>query len=354
MRWWDLRREDLLALTEQAPIYVYNDESVNELFFDLLSMDALQGLYYPYGLNPHPEMLQKAFEMDASFRCNAFDEITSLRRMFPRISPAQLCLLTGSAQGEAHKRAVDSGVQVGVPISNIQNGYPELFRTGDVFAFTDNDGDPCTPPLFKKGISGLYMGLECGFFSHGQKDDKRTLFKRLLRYFPNINQLIVGNAVDVHGAAPDQKMDMPLLEELLQVIQDAFPQVRLFLEPPAAWLAYVGGLLVKVVDCSPPEAVGPTGVRLNVDPPCLASTRGLKDPRVVDGVNLSKPEEQALILSCVPSKGWRVEGGRVETGDRLFLTHMGARGPGEVRTATGRNGLPEHYLRARSMCPVKL
>ncbi|MFO7986546.1 MAG: hypothetical protein R6U38_11840 [Desulfatiglandaceae bacterium] len=74
----------------------------------------------------------------------------------------------------------------------------------------------------------------------------------------------------------------------------------------------------------------------------------------MDGVNLSRPEEHDLVLTRVCPKEWQVEGGRVETGDMLFLTHMGAYVPGMDTAGTGRNGLPEHYLKARSMCPVKL
>ena len=354
MRWWDLRREDLLALTEQAPIYVYNDETINEIFFDFLSMDALQGIYYPYGLNPHPQMLQKAFELGASFRCNSRDQISCLKRMFPRIALERLCLLAGSARDRADQHAVDSGVQVGMRISDTHNKFPGLFGSRDVFAFTDMVSGPQAASLSEKEVDGLYVGLESRFFSPGRRNEKLHLFEKLPHFFPNMAKLIVGNAVNFPGVVPAQKMDMLQLEDLLQVIQDALPKVQLFLEPPAAWVAHAGGLLVRVVDFNMPEAVDPTGIRLDVYPTCLASIRGSEDPWVVGGVNLSRSDEQDLVLRCFPSKDWQVEGGRVEAGDMLFLTHMGAHGPGEVRTATGRNGLPEYYLRARSMCPVKL
>jgi hypothetical protein len=45
-QWWYLRSEDLLALGEaQAPLYVYNEETLNEIFFDLSATEVLAGFF---------------------------------------------------------------------------------------------------------------------------------------------------------------------------------------------------------------------------------------------------------------------------------------------------------------------
>lgn len=358
IRWWDLRREDLLALTEQAPIYVYNDETMNEIFFDLLSMDALQGLYYPYGLNPCPEMLHKAFDLGADFRCNSFAEIACLQNMFPKIDPGRICLLTGAAHEMDCKRTIDSGVQIGMNVEKdvlvTGNESPHTFQNGTTFAFMDKGLDMPAAPFSKGAVRRLYTDCEAWFSGEDHLNEKARYFKRLLCYFQNVSGLILGNTVSGEGRAFDQIMDMPQMEAYLQGIQDALPEVRLYLEPPPTWVAYAGGLLVKIRDMHMPEVSGPTGICMDVDPAWLASIQGSERPRLMVGVNLSRPDEHDLVLTHVHPKEWQVEGGRVEAGDMLFLAHMGAHGPGEVRTAAGRNGLPEHYLRARSMCPVKL
>ena len=49
--WWHFRNEELIALAEtRAPLYVYNEETLNEIFFDLSAMDALSGLFLPISL----------------------------------------------------------------------------------------------------------------------------------------------------------------------------------------------------------------------------------------------------------------------------------------------------------------
>ena len=67
--WWHARKDELIALAaKESPIYVYNEETLNETLFDLLSLDPLDLLFYPVHANPHPKILRKVFEMDVGFK----------------------------------------------------------------------------------------------------------------------------------------------------------------------------------------------------------------------------------------------------------------------------------------------
>ena len=46
--WWHARKAELLALAEEgSPLYVYNEETLNETLFDLLSIEAVNRIFYP-------------------------------------------------------------------------------------------------------------------------------------------------------------------------------------------------------------------------------------------------------------------------------------------------------------------
>ena len=93
--WWNFRKEDLIALAEnEAPLFVYNEEALNEIFFDLSAMDALSGLFYPYHLNFHQQILRKAFELGAHFRCNSFSEVVRLKEHFQNLAPERIFFLS--------------------------------------------------------------------------------------------------------------------------------------------------------------------------------------------------------------------------------------------------------------------
>ena len=63
--WWHARKGELLALAEEgSPLCVYNEETLNETLFDLLSIEAVNRVFYPVKANPHPKILEKAYELD--------------------------------------------------------------------------------------------------------------------------------------------------------------------------------------------------------------------------------------------------------------------------------------------------
>ncbi|MCP4666795.1 MAG: hypothetical protein GY849_10550 [Deltaproteobacteria bacterium] len=56
--WWRFRKEALLALVhKKCPLYVYNEETLDDTFINLLAIDAIDGLFYLVHENPHPRIL---------------------------------------------------------------------------------------------------------------------------------------------------------------------------------------------------------------------------------------------------------------------------------------------------------
>ncbi len=111
--WWLRRKEELLTLAlEACPCYVYNEETLNEAFFDLLFIDCLAGLFHPLHLNPHPRVLQKAHEMNLGFRCDSIREYKTLESCIRKLDLHRVLIRGDDEDRASVLRAVEGGAQL--------------------------------------------------------------------------------------------------------------------------------------------------------------------------------------------------------------------------------------------------
>ena len=323
--WWHLRNEELTTLAQnQEPFYVYNEETLNEIFFDLSAMDALSGLFYPYHLNFHQPILQKAFELDAHFRCNSLLEVASLKEHFQKLAPGRIFLLSDHEHRKDCEAALHQGLHVAVR--------------------ADNHGAVICP--------------DSRFLSLCSQDEKISLFKTLSSQFPDISTLVLGNGANEESSAHMNGMNLTEIENYLETIHDACPQFELRLELPAHLVSYAGALLVETLENGIAEGVHFIRTHLPMEDALFHEIHGTAH----QVVNLSRPDEERIILTRMTRQRKHAENGMVylknpcpvEKGDILLLTHMGTYGPEARADDRGRNGLREWYLKARCLCPVKL
>ena len=89
--WWFERRDELKVLSkEKCPLYVYDDETLNDTFFDLLCIDAVDTLFYTVAANPLPRILEKAYQLGAGFKCASSVELEHVSRAFPGLESQKL------------------------------------------------------------------------------------------------------------------------------------------------------------------------------------------------------------------------------------------------------------------------
>lgn len=290
--WWDLRNEDLLALAEkEAPLYVYNEETLNEIFFDLSAMDVLSGLFYPFHLNFNPRILQKVIDQDIHFRCYSLGEVNHLREHFPKLPPERILFLSDPEHGKDCETALHQGLHVAV------------------------------------------------------RTDNHTI-------------LVLSNDADGESRAPMSGMDIPEIENHLETIQNAFPQFELHLELPLHLVSYAGALLVEALEGGTTEGIHYIRTRLPMNNALYGEIHGAGH----QVINLSSPQDEKTIMTRIIPEHKHAGNGifylktlcPVERGDMLLLTHMGTYGPETRVNDEGRNGLSEWYLKARSLCRVRL
>ena len=359
-QWWHFRKEDLIALGEaQAPLYVYNEETLNEIFFDLSAMDALSGLFYPYHLNFHQAVLQKAFELDAYFRCNSLSEVDRLRGHFPKLPPGRIVFLSDHEHKRECEDAAHQGLHVAVRADkNTMNACLEMLQDKSIFVCLDMGDEIPQSGIPKKATRGIYICPDSRFLSLCSQDEKISLFKTLALQFSGLSTLVLGDDTNNESVNPISGMELPEIETYLEAIQEACPQVELRLELPMHLISYAGGLQVKALTSGTAEGMPYIQTDLPMNDALYHEIHGT--PHQV--VNLSRPEEEKVILTRMIQQCKHAENGIiyvntpcfVEKGDIILLSHMGAYRSETFANDKGRNGLPEWYLKARCLCPVKI
>ena len=359
-QWWHFRKDDLIALGEaQAPLYVYNEEILNEIFFDLSAMDALSGIFYPYHLNFHQAVLRKAFELDAYFRCNSLLEVARLRDHFPRLPPNRIFFLSDHKHKRECEDAAHQGLHVAVRADkNTMNACLETFQDKSIFVCLDMGDEIPQSGIPKKATRGIYICPDSRFLSLCSQDEKISLFRTLARQFDGLSTLVLGNAANNESISPMDGMELPEIEIYLEAIQEACPQFELLIELPMHLLSYAGALLVKALTSGTAEGMPYIQTDLPMNDALYHEIHGTAH----QVVNLSRPGEERIILTRMIRQYKHAENGIVylntpcfvEKGDIVLLTHMGAYRRETLVNDEGRNTLPEWYLKARCLCPVKI
>jgi len=54
-RWWEVKREALLALGKETPVYVYDEATISSSIATLKSLSALNRVFYALKANPNPD-----------------------------------------------------------------------------------------------------------------------------------------------------------------------------------------------------------------------------------------------------------------------------------------------------------
>jgi diaminopimelate decarboxylase/aspartate kinase len=352
--WWQSRRDELLVLAGRgSPLYVFNEETLNEIFFDLLSIDVIDSLFYPVHANPHPKILRKGVEQGVGFRCISCDEMDGLLRDFPGLEPERIVFFPVAAPGRDFARAFDRGVQVVADDLSAVRRWPDVFEGRMFFICGDMDADQREIGLTGASVQGFYCSLKTDALPACGHDQTLSSLAGALAPFPEASTLLLGNGRE------KALMDIPALGECLEAIARACPGFNLWLEVPDGILARAGVLICRVVEVC--EQAGTCCIRVDADvqAPVCNGRCGVSH-RIV---NLSRPDSDQMVSPTrIIRRPWGPENWMdlpdapsvIKEGDALVFTNMGAPGVETFLEDKSGDSVPQHYLHARSMCPVRI
>ena len=132
--WWRVRREELLAVArERCPTYIYNEEIINEIFFDMLCVEAMDRPFYSVSINPYPEIVRKAHEMGVGLLYTSSAEINGLTDRIPGLASQRLLFTPRAPSLEDYAYAFDRGDRVVVDDPDAISAYPGIFQGREIF-----------------------------------------------------------------------------------------------------------------------------------------------------------------------------------------------------------------------------
>lgn len=373
--WWHGRRKELLDLArKKTPVYVYNEETLNETLFDLLSIEAVDRLFYPVFINSHRKVLEKVYEMDVGFTCISADEMARLFRLFPRMRPQRLLFMPDYDIPEEYDYAFQLGAHVVVGNFSSLKARQDVFQEKEIFISLDMAHDQgergggirfsemeALSGLLRKGemtASGLYLHSKRRFHPGLDLHGTASVLRGVWGHLPEVSTLILGEGIGICLEPHRAVLDISETKNRLEAIKEIFPQLGLWLEPGPYIILYAGVILTRVINRFERGDQRYVSVDLGTKSP---------DPYPLDQselavVNLSKLDNEASssphVIVLGSEKSNRLGHTRclasAEEGDILLIPNAGA-----IGLETGLNSHHDdadcgYYLKARKMCPVKI
>ena len=383
--WWFERKDELKALvTNKCPLFIYNDETLNDTFFDLLWIEDLDRLIHTVTANPHPRILEKVYRLGANFKCSSSAELAHLLKTFPGISSVQLLFSSDLAGPEDYEYSFKRGVTVMLENISSLRSWPDVFKNRDIFLCIKIGHDQDDHNISESGqasrksgimpseikslvhllnrsevsVKGLHAQLENTASAPPGLNETASFLAGLSGHFPEVSVLSFGSGIGLSMKSGQGIPDIPATKENLHAVRDSYPQFKLWLQPGHRIVSHAGVLLTKVTQAG--RQGGIACIRLNTGMGMLthSAVYGLH----YDIINFSRLNEKATMqahimgqdddpknaISCV------IRPAPVEEGDILLITNTGSYVPGTKLGSDSLDSVPAHYLCARKMCPVRI
>lgn len=366
--WWYQRKDELETLArETCSLLVMDDETLNETLFDLLSIEELDRLFYPINKETHPRILEKIYKLNAGFRCPSSSILAHLIKRFPQIRPEQILFMPEFAQARDFAHAFEQGVMVGLRHISPICLWPDVFREKEIMLCVELPPPPCPSPirlslpiLEAHSISVTGLHVQSNSASQMPVDSKHLLsfLRNLYRELPSLS---VFSFEDHDGFLTKTKQGKPNISQMairLETIQNHFPQFKFWLEGGPQTLSHARVLLTGVKKIERYKG----SIYVFIDKGMEILIRSDLYGSHHEVVNLSSLNEEDRVpvrlikLKGIPGQGLCYEAflAPVKEGNILLISNAGTFGPGENFDSPVQGAIPEHYLLARGICPVKI
>lgn len=274
--WWEAERSNLLALAEKhSPCYVYNLTTQAAKADELLTLRAIDQLFYAIKANPHPAILQTLFAKNIGFECVSINELQHVLALFPDIDRHRLLFTPNFCAKTEYEYALSLGCHVTVdsvyPLAN----WPELFRGKSILLRIDpgcgaghhkyvctggNEskfGIPLTSldsvaALTRQHhikIISLHSHSGSGILTADLWQQTALMLADEARRFPDVTIINVGGGLGIVEKPGQQPLDLDALDKSLLAVKASYPQLSFWLEPGRYVVAEGGVILAKVTQC---------------------------------------------------------------------------------------------------------
>lgn len=290
--WWESEREMLLDIASmQSPCYVYHCATQEKRADELLSVTAIDQLFYAVKANPHPAILQTLFNKNINFECVSIQELQHVLALFPTIDKQRLLFTPNFAAKNEYEEALALGCYVTVDSMYPLEHWPELFQNQPIFLRIDpgcgagHHKFVCTGgneskfgiPLanldaailqinqYNIQIIGLHAHSGSGILSPDLWQQTALMLAEEASRFPSAKYINLGGGLGIVEKPGQQALDMQVLNDSLMAVKSRYPNLSLWLEPGRFFVAESGVLLTKVTQCKEKGKVRFVGVETGMN-----------------------------------------------------------------------------------------
>lgn len=334
--WWHARRDDLLALADEAtPRYVYDAATLRTKASALRDADAIDRPFYAVKANPHSGVLRVLHDEGLSFECVSPGEVEHVRTLFPDLDPDRILFQPNFGAVEEYAAAFAAGVHVTLDNLHPLLHHPEVFADQAFFVRVDpgrghghhrhvrtagaQSKFGVVPSeldrLYAKAdaigarIKGLHVHVGSGITDPDTWAEIAGFLASLAGERPDVRILNVGGGLGVPERPNMEALDLQQVTDRLAQFKAAHPEYALWMEPGRYVVAEAGVLLGRVTQTKSKGAqhyVGmDTGMNSFIRPALYGSYHEI--------VNLSR-------LDAQPTYTADVVGPICETGDVIGRT----------------------------------
>jgi len=330
--WWQERRDDLLQLARETPLYVYDAASLTAAADRLLGMKNVSAILYSIKANPHRGILERFAEMGLGFDCVSAAELDHLFDTLPRLDPARVLFTPNFAPRVEYREALAHGVVVTLDNLHPLSAWPDEFEGRDLFLRIDpgvgrghhahvrtagaeskfgiavDQLDEVSEVVDRIGarVVGLHAHAGSGIHGIDSWAEVAMTLANLTERFPDVGVLDLGGGLSVPERATQAGLDLRLVDESLARVRQARPDLALWLEPGRYLVATAGVLLARVTQLKSKRELTYVGVDTGMNSLIRPALYGAWH----EIVNLSRLGEPATMTATVV-------GPICETGDTL-------------------------------------
>jgi bifunctional diaminopimelate decarboxylase / aspartate kinase len=372
--WWQKSAARLLeSMQGRNAAYVYDAATVRACAADLMSMTAIDRVYYATKANWHPDLLRELYKAGVKMECVSREELDHVFATLPQIKSDEILFTPNFAPREEYAYALAKGVHVTIDNLHALRAWPEIFRGKRVLVRVDTGtghghhrhvrtagtyakfGVPLAeivelPELARRaGVTVFGLHEHTGSGIHDIQNWIRTAntLGEVAAALGGIQVLNLGGGFAVPDSNSRSRIDFAALNAALLAFKAAHPKLTLWLEPGRYMVATSGVLLARVTQLKQKGAQGYVGVATGMN----ALIRPALYGAFHEIVNLTRSGEPAVgsydIVGPICESGDVLGHDRplpvTQEGDVLLIANTGAYGRAMASTYNLR-AAPEEII----------
>jgi diaminopimelate decarboxylase/aspartate kinase len=314
--WWTEKRDTLLELCpNEAPLYVYDQETVRERAAAIARLKHVDRAWYAMKANGNPQILRIVTEAGLGLECVSIGEVRAALTSVEGITPDRLLFTPNFAPRSEYADALELGVHTTLDGLHPLRAWPELFAGREItlrinpqkpeghhkhvrtagpeakFGLHTDELEEARTLASKAGakIIGLHVHSGSGISDPDHWKRVGLFLIEIARTMPDVRILDLGGGLGVDEASGPRRIDIEALDSILAEIKAAHPKFELWLEPGRFVVAESGVLLSRVTQVKQTPDARFIGISAGMNSLIRPALYGARH----DIVNLSRLDENA-------------------------------------------------------------